>query len=246
MNDPVPQALNPPADCLLVFADETGDPAYRDPANPVFGLGGCTVIARDVDRLIRNPWSSVRTALGRGATARLHAKQAERRMTEAKQKVLRAFFIEQPFGRVAYISSLQTKYSGKLDDAVVRSTSLAFLQRVVAVAKWQPFSSITVIFEDNPHLISRFERALAGAQLEEDGRVIPLEWYVMPKSAGEPSLEVADFMMHTVAGYIRSGRDPQGKFAARFSAVFGTKNEKLCSFMEGSAISYEATPHEPR
>ena len=29
----------PAADCLLVFIDDTGDPAYCDPINPIFGLG---------------------------------------------------------------------------------------------------------------------------------------------------------------------------------------------------------------
>ena len=36
-------------DCLVVFIDDTGDPAYRDRVNPVFGLGGCAVLVRDLD-----------------------------------------------------------------------------------------------------------------------------------------------------------------------------------------------------
>ena len=60
----------------------------------------------------------------------------------------------------------------------------------------------------------------------------------MPKSAGEAALEVADFLMQTIAGYCRSGRDPQGKSAARFSSIFGVADKRLVSFREGD----RATP----
>jgi hypothetical protein len=73
-----------------------------------------------------------------------------------------------------------------------------------------------------------------------DGRTIPHECCVMPKSAGEPALEVADFLMHTIAGNCRSGRDPQGKFA-RFSSIFGVADERLVSFMEGDSITQTPT-----
>jgi hypothetical protein len=63
----------------------------------------------------------------------------------------------------------------------------------------------------------------------------------MSKRDGEPGLEVADFMMHTIAGYCRSGRDPQSKFAARFSAIFGTEDERLRSFFEGESITFTPT-----
>jgi hypothetical protein len=240
MSDRVFEELKTSANCLLVFVDDTGDPAYRDPINPIFGLGGCAVMARDLDRVIRQPWTTVRTTVGGKTTARLHATRAERRMTETKERVVRAFFTEQQFARVAYVSSARTQYTAtaEIDDAVVRSTALVLLKRILEVAKWMPFTSIVGIFEDSYHLRPRLEAALSDLQLEEDGRAISLEWCVMPKSAGEPALEVADFMMHTIAGYCRSGRDPQSKFAARFSAIFGTKDERLRSFMEASDITY--------
>jgi Protein of unknown function (DUF3800) len=237
MSDPVFEEFKPPPDCLLSFIDDTGDPACRDPVNPVFGLGGCAVMARDLDRLVRQPWASVRMGVGRSATPQLHAARSERRMTPTKEKAIRTFFIEQPIARVAYISSIRTQYTGLngIDDMVVKSTAISLLNRIVDVAKWMPFSSIVVIFEENKHLTPRLQAALADFRFEENGRVTPHDWCVMPKSAGEPGLEVADFMMHTIAGYCRSGRDPQGKFAARFSAIFGTKDDRLVSFMEGES-----------
>jgi hypothetical protein len=232
--------FNPSPDCLLSFINEVVDPTYRDPVNPVFGLGGCAVMAGDLDRLIRQPWDAVRLVVGRSATAKLHAARCERRMTPAKEKAIRTFFIEQPFRRLAYLSSNRTQHiqEGQLDDMVVRSTAAVLLKRVIEVAKWTPFSSLAVIFEHSKHLTPRLESALADLHLAENGRVIPHEYYVMAKSAGEPGLEVADFMMHTIAGYCRSGRDPQGKFAARFSAIFGTADDRLSSFIEGDSVTY--------
>jgi hypothetical protein len=240
MSNQILDTLKLPNDCMVVFIDDTGDPAYRDQVNPVFGLGGCAVLVRDLDPLIRQPWARVRTIVGGRAGARLHATSVERRMTRRKETAIRAFFSEQPFGRLAYISSASTQYAGTggVDDVIVRSTLAVLLRRIVEVAKWMPFSSIAVIFEQSEHLTPRLEAASNGLQFEEDGRVIPHEWYVLQKSVGEPGLEVADFMMHTVAGYCRSGRDPQSKFAARFSAIFGVTDDRLCSFMEGTDVTY--------
>ena len=158
-------------------------------------------------------------------------------MTKIKETAIRTFFIEQPFRRVAYISSIRTRYDGGPEDAVMRSTATALAQRILGVAKWAPFSSIIAIFEHNAVLAPRIAAAFEDIHFVEQGRVIPHEWCWMSKRDGEPGLEVADFMMHTIAGYCRGGRDPQSKFAARFSAIFGTEDERLVSFFEGESVT---------
>jgi len=146
------EAMPDPPNCLLVFVDDTGDPAYRDPVNPVFGLGGCAVLARDLERAVRGPWAAVRTALGGRPDAKLHAKRVERRMTKSQETAIRSFFVDQPFRRVAYVSSIRTRYDGGPEDAVMRSTAATLAQRILEVAKWMPFSSIIAIFEHNAAL----------------------------------------------------------------------------------------------
>jgi hypothetical protein len=228
------------ADGLLVFVDDTGDPTYHDPGNPIFVLGGCALLARDINTVIRKPWAAVRSAVAGDPTTPLHAKDVERRLIPRKEAAIRKFFIEQPVRRIATISSVTTDYRNVADlpDPVVRYTIASLLQRIVEVARWMPFTSITVIFEDTSCLRPRFEEATAGFNFQVDGKPIPHEWCTMPKSAGEPGLEVADFLMHTVAGYGRSGRDPQGKFAARFSAIIGTIDERWRSFVETESVAY--------
>ncbi|GAG26739.1 unnamed protein product, partial [marine sediment metagenome] len=38
---------------LLVFIDETGNEYLKDKKYPIFGLGGCAVICKDYNNLIR-------------------------------------------------------------------------------------------------------------------------------------------------------------------------------------------------
>ena len=233
--------LVPAGDALLAFIDDTGDPAYRDPVNPVFGLGGCVVLARDLDRLIRHPWRDVRTALAGSATATVHATEAEWRLSKVKEIAIRTFFNEHfSAGSLYYIRRTGYVINGQLDDVVVRSTA-ARNQRIIDVAKWMPFTSIAVIFEHSKRLELRLQNALGGLSFRENGRFIPHEWCWMRKSAAEPALEVADFMMHSIAGYCRSGRNPQNKFAARFSSIFGVSDERLVSFLEGDSITYTSS-----
>jgi hypothetical protein len=119
-------------------------------------------------------------------------------------------------------------------------------QRIADLGRWTPFRSLIVIFEDNTHLIPRFAAVLSGVQPVNvnTGVPIPITWCHMSKSAGDPGLEVADFIVHTAAGYCRSGRDPQGKFAARFSSMFGPVDQRLVSFIEMSSVSYNPPSEE--
>ena len=183
------------------------------------GLGGCAVFARDLEAVVRGPWSAVRTAVAGNPTTPLHAKDVERRLIPRKEAAIRKFFIEQPVRRIATISSITTDYRNvaEVPDPVVRYTIASLLQRTVDVARWMPFTSIVVIFEDNFSLRPRFEEAVAGFDFQVDGKPIPHEWCTMPKFAGEPGLEVADFLMHTVAGYCRSGRDPRRRCSKHMS-----------------------------
>jgi Protein of unknown function (DUF3800) len=230
-------------DALVFYADETGDPIYGNPCNPVFGLGGCAVHGREIVDLIAAPWSHVRTAIGRSPTARLHAAEVERRLTKRKEAAIRQYFNTQPIRRFAVISSHETAYDrvGELSDQVVWTMARLMLNRIVEFAKRTTCSSVIVIFEDNAHLIPMLASALADVEFVLDGTGVPrrLIWCHMPKSVGDPGLEVADFVIHTVAGYCRSGRDPQGKFAARFSSMFGPTDERLVSFMEIADVSYQ-------
>jgi hypothetical protein len=64
----------------------------------------------------------------------------------------------------------------------------------------------------------------------------------MPKSANEPALEVADFIMHAVGRQARQNLKQRGVFAPDFKAVFQSVDHKLASFIEVETVVKNETP----
>jgi hypothetical protein len=75
--------------------------------------------------------------------------------------------------------------------------------RVVEIARWTRFSDLKIMFESSDRADPLIKEAFQDFGLEEDGRPIPVDCYFMPKSAGDPALEVADFIMHAVGRQAR-------------------------------------------
>jgi hypothetical protein len=59
--------------CLMFFVDETGHEEFADPKYPVFGLGGCAVLATNIERDIKRPWRDLKSRHFGGANVPLHA-----------------------------------------------------------------------------------------------------------------------------------------------------------------------------
>jgi hypothetical protein len=92
--------------------------------------------------------------------------------------------------------------------------------------------SLTVVFESSERANPVIERRFSAININENGKAFPVEWCFMPKSAREPALEVADFVMHAVHGLAWDqlrGRD--GYQRRDFRSVFHRKNPNLSSFM---------------
>jgi hypothetical protein len=66
------QALVVHDKCLIFYIDETGHEKLLR-KEPVYGLGGCAVLGHDLDRLIFQPWRSVRRVITGSADTPLHA-----------------------------------------------------------------------------------------------------------------------------------------------------------------------------
>lgn len=108
--------------------------------------------------------------------------------------------------------------------------------RIVDIAKWTPFGEVNVIFESSDRADRQTESVLGDFQIEDNGQTIPLECYFMPKSAGDPALEVADFIMHAVGRQARRKIDGKDGFAPDFAAVFHTVDAKLASFISVGGV----------
>jgi hypothetical protein len=226
-----------PSHALAVFIDDTGDETFRDPGNPLFGLGGCAVLGSELDTLVRAPWASVRERLGKDRDSPLHANAVERRMNTAKEQALNQFFSERRIGRVGALSSVTTRYEiTTVADHVLVTTARALLGRITALVALTPCSSVICIFEESHRHFGRLEAALSELSLTEHlpnggEQEIPLSWHRMPKTAAEPALEVADFMMHAAAGHHRLKQAEHNKFKRRADAIWAPSDSRLSHFI---------------
>jgi len=223
-----------PERCLAVFVDDTGHEALVT-GHPVYGLGGCAVLAPALDLVVRAPWRAVRHQVTGSPDVRLHASEFSRIATSENIEAVARFFREQPFARFAAIISTDTVLAGELGPVVTIAKALQM--RIVEIARWTIFDSVAVIFESSQRADRLIEEAFHGFGLEEDGKPIPVECYFMKKEHGEPALEVADFVMHAVGRQARQNLKKRGVFVPDFCAVFHSVDRKLTSFMEISSVT---------
>ena len=221
---------------LVLFVDETGHECFRDPAHPVFGYGGCAVMAADYHRIIHEPWQRLKAQWLGNATLPLHA--ADFRASTAQAKALAAFF-HQPFARFAAVMKASTKNASSLSAYDV--TSACLMRRARDLAAWYPAGRLVFVFESSQRL-DPFSARFFGKvhfHVENDGTTteLPVRWCRMPKSAVEPGLELADFVIHTAGAQVRK-HEKQGTAGYRldFRAVFQDVDHRLASYMEIDSV----------
>lgn len=219
---------------LAVFVDDTGHEELVK-GHPVYGLGGCAVIAADLDRIIRLPWREVRRYVTGSPDTPLHAADFGQTATQAQIEVVERFFRSQPFARFGATISTDTKLTDEM--GAVPTIATVLQRRIIDIAKWTPFSEIHVIFESSDRADELIKNAFQNFNIEEDGRPIPVECYFMPKAAADPALEVADFVMHVVGRQTRKNLQGHNSFALDFKAVFHSVDSKLASFMEIKGVT---------
>src|SRR5258707_15196577 len=118
--------------------------------------------------------------------------------------------------------------------------------RIVEVLKWMPFTSIVIIFEDNPRANRLIEKYFVDVHFQVDGKDIPAEFYFMPKSSGNPALEVADFIANAIGNQARFKQvDKMPGFRKDFQAIFHDIDPKLASFMGIERVEITAPHHQP-
>lgn len=223
-----------PNDCLAVFVDDTGHEALVK-GQPVYGLGGCAVMACNLDRLIYQPWREVRRCVTGSADTPLHASDFGQKATPEQISVVAEFFKTQPFFRFGAIMSTTTSLVEEMGP--VQTIAKTLQNRIVDIFKWTTCKEVRVIFESSDRANSLVEDAFQGFEIMEDDKPIPIECYFMPKSAADPALEVADFVMHAVGRQARKNLTKRDDFVLDFKTVFHSVDERLVSFMEVNAVT---------
>ena len=93
-----PDRLILPDRCLTVYVDDTGQEALAR-GHPVYGLGGCAVLGRDLVRLIWQPWKEIRKRVTGSPDTPLHASEFPKIANSSDIEAVAEFFRVQPFAR---------------------------------------------------------------------------------------------------------------------------------------------------
>jgi hypothetical protein len=93
-------------------------------------------------------------------------------------------------------------------------------KQVVDIAAHSSFAALAVVFESSQRADSIIEALFGTLELQENGRPIPVDQYFIPKAAGEPGLEVADFIINSAATETRKRMKGLAGMAKDFADVF--------------------------
>jgi hypothetical protein len=139
---------------LVFFIDDTGHELLNDPTQKVFGLGGCAIMSELLETNVRKPWREVRRAITGNENNPLHAADV-RNPNQQQIDAVAQFFKTQPIGRFGAICSVETDFN--CDLTPLRTVAEILKQRIIEIAKWQPFDSVTIIFEHSERLEQQIE-----------------------------------------------------------------------------------------
>jgi hypothetical protein len=229
-----PEHLILPDRCLAVFVDDTGHEALVK-GHPVYGLGGCAVMGRDLERVVRQPWKAIRKRVTGSPETPLHANEFPSIAKPGDIEAVAEFFRVQPFWRFGAIITAETKLADEL--GLLRTMKYVLQNRVNEIVQTNLCKEVKVIFESSKRVDKLIQDAFQDFELRRGSKHIPSECYFMEKRYAEPALEVADFVMHAVGRQARHNLKHRGSFVPDFCAVFHAVDRKLTSFMELAAVT---------
>jgi len=184
---------------------------------PYYAVGGCVLLGEHY-LSIQQRWRKVRAVVNGSADVPLHASGLE----QSGENLLAVshFFATRGIARVAVAATSKTKFHVNMHTvAPVLGMLKAQIARVAARLPSAP-SALALIFESSqrgdPLIIKHFGEL----QLLTKGQALPTEHCLMPKTAKEPGLEIADFIVNAAGSQARRQLRNIPGFARDYEAVF--------------------------
>jgi hypothetical protein len=206
--------FRPSADWMIAFIDDTGHETFAG-NHQHYGLGGCAVMGAALP-VLQARWRGVRALVHGSPDVPLHAASMPRL---AKNFVALAdFFRDRTFVRFAVTSTNTIKCPPDIHTA--KPLIEVLKKQIVHIASHSPFRSLAVVFESSQRADPLIEELFGSLELQENGTPIPVSHYFLPKAAGEPGLEVADFIINSAASETRKRMKGVAGMAKDFADVF--------------------------
>ena len=213
--------------CLMVFIDETGSDSLSDKRHPVFGLGGCAVLASDYEKLISIPWDNLKNDCFEGADKTLHASELST-PTPQQLEALNDFFKNNSFVRVAGIACKNTTLDG--DIGVYEIVAICLLNLITKI-RMGKITSVALIIEESSRDYKLIKRYFAPHKIMTEDGEMPTRYFFGGKSLNLSGLEVADFIVHTAGAQVRNRFINKSKKDRKdFEVIFKNVDKKLTGF----------------
>lgn len=228
---------------IVVFVDEAGDPTLNDPNNPIFAFAACAVFGADLANLVRDPWRALRRKVTGSDERRLHMRTMGHRLSEAKIGLINDFFESAQFRRFSFAITDRTIFE---NDILPKTPilELCLEHTLMTVAELMsgpiPAEAVSFVFEDGP-FIEKIRPHWQSRQLvRNDGVKVSVNWAILSKGTDEPGLEIADYIAHSTAGFMRDEKSTTSKFSNRYHSIFPAHSPGLCRGLELNKAEFKS------
>lgn len=227
MNEPRPcDVLQPEADDLLVFIDETGHEIFAG-NQEFYGLGACAVLGAGYPRLVAK-WRQVRAVVAGDSNAALHASEMKR---EPKNfEALRQFFLDRSLARVAVTAAKNISLPPTIPPCVPVMGQLR--KEIETIASLLPCKQVRIIVESSQRADRLVRECFDQLGSLDASYLFPVERWFMPKSSNEPGLEVADFIVSAAGSQVKRRMRGDHGHAPDFNDVFCRLPALGCRYRE--------------
>jgi hypothetical protein len=205
--------------CLMFFCDDTGHEDFRDRNFPVFGIGGCGIMAGAIEPVLKQPWRAMKAEHFGGPEVPLHA-SALRNPTQSQLDALNRFFREQEFCRFGVTITPTCKLPAGITTYQIVSRALHKRWEELTPRVRPTPTEVAFIFEAAERGDALVQRCFSDIVVTIAAVRVPIHLGIMPKWACDEALEVADFIVHAAGRQARRWDTGDERFRRDFEAVF--------------------------